>query len=300
MVNTRNNSLEVPIDASAMLVDSKEENGVEATVKRFGFVNEDPMAELKNLRYETSMKEYQSQFEMLLNQVDITESQSISMFIVGLPASIALNTTSGWNANNSVSYPPKNTTTTLALPTPNAHTVNKFSANLVSALKRLLSQKEFVEKRAKNQFFYYDKKYVTGHKCDGQYLTNNNHEVERPRGWGWLSTLGTIQWNFKVLTMQFYYEGPKVVLRETHQSELAWLIGKQMSKLVSQTGKDQISSICCFGQSATLNLMQCGNDQSSLMNADSHQLLEECADGFDVPKELPPQRSFDHRIPLKE
>ncbi|GKF92728.1 hypothetical protein Tco_0279447 [Tanacetum coccineum] len=68
----------------------------EATVKRFGFVNEDPMAELKNLRYETSMKEYQSQFEMLLNQVDITESQSISMFKVGLPASIALNVRIFW------------------------------------------------------------------------------------------------------------------------------------------------------------------------------------------------------------
>ncbi|GJU59756.1 putative mitochondrial protein [Tanacetum coccineum] len=200
-----------------------------------------------------------------------------------------------------------------------------------------LSQKEFVEKRAKNQFFYYDKKYVPGHKCDGQLFEETpqslphislntlsgvpTHNTMRLKGHVlkqilhilidsgstynflniymakrvgskirttcplqvsvaggsklWLSTLGTIQLNFKDLTMQFYYEGPKVVLRETHQFELAWLIGKQMSKLVSQTGKDQISSMCCFGQSATLNLMQCDNDQSSLMNAESHQLLEE-------------------------
>ncbi|GKB94778.1 hypothetical protein Tco_0980915 [Tanacetum coccineum] len=140
------------------------------------------MAELKNLMYETSMKENQSQFEKLLNQLDITESQSISIFIVGLPASIELNvrmfrpkslvdafsladlqevtlavikqrntpllttpkTTSGWNANKSVRYPPKSTTTTLALPAPNNQIVNKFSANHVSAPKRLLSQKQFV------------------------------------------------------------------------------------------------------------------------------------------------------------
>ncbi|GKD63487.1 gypsy/ty3 retroelement polyprotein [Tanacetum coccineum] len=48
-----------------------------AIMKRFGPVNEDPMAELKNLRHDTSMKEYQSQFEKLLNLVDINESQSI-------------------------------------------------------------------------------------------------------------------------------------------------------------------------------------------------------------------------------
>ncbi|GKB18259.1 hypothetical protein Tco_0852182 [Tanacetum coccineum] len=35
----------------------------------------------------------------------------------------------------------------------------------------MLSQKEFVEKRAKNQCFYCDKKYVPGHKCEGQVFT---------------------------------------------------------------------------------------------------------------------------------
>ncbi|GKC29646.1 retrotransposon-related protein [Tanacetum coccineum] len=62
-----------------------------AILKRIGAVNEDPMAELKNLKYETTMKEYHSQSEKLINQVDITESQAISMFIGGLPASIELN-----------------------------------------------------------------------------------------------------------------------------------------------------------------------------------------------------------------
>ncbi|GJZ35754.1 retrotransposable element Tf2 [Tanacetum coccineum] len=131
-----------------------------AILQRFGAINEDPMAELKNLKYETTVKEYQSKFEKLMNQVDITESQAISMFIGGLPASIELNvrmfkprsltdafglaglqeatlaalkqrntpilttpkTTSGWNANRSVTYPSKSTITTLALPAPNNQT----------------------------------------------------------------------------------------------------------------------------------------------------------------------------------
>ncbi|GJT05969.1 gypsy/ty3 retroelement polyprotein [Tanacetum coccineum] len=63
----------------------------EAVLKRFGSINEDPMAELKNLRYGSSIKDYQSNFERLLNLVVISEHQSISMFIAGLPAAIELN-----------------------------------------------------------------------------------------------------------------------------------------------------------------------------------------------------------------
>nr|GEU50602.1 hypothetical protein [Tanacetum cinerariifolium] len=65
----------------------------EGILKRFGIVNEDLMAELKNLRYGNNMKEYQTRFEKLLTQVDITESQSVSMFIDGLPASMEINVT---------------------------------------------------------------------------------------------------------------------------------------------------------------------------------------------------------------
>nr|GEX34285.1 gypsy/Ty3 retroelement polyprotein [Tanacetum cinerariifolium] len=61
-----------------------------AILQRFEAINEDPMAGLKNLKYETTVKEYQSQFEKLMSQVDITESQAISMLIGGLPASIEL------------------------------------------------------------------------------------------------------------------------------------------------------------------------------------------------------------------
>ncbi|GKB00087.1 putative mitochondrial protein [Tanacetum coccineum] len=73
-----------------------------------------------------------------------------------------------------------------------------------------------------------------------------------------------------------------------------------MSKLVSQHGKAQISALCCVGQPATLNLMQCNSGQEMVLGADLTQLLQEYADVFEVPTELPPQRSFDHKIPLKE
>ncbi|GKG59938.1 hypothetical protein Tco_0609602, partial [Tanacetum coccineum] len=45
--------------------------------------------------------------------------------------------------------------------------------------------------------------------------------------------------------------------------------------------------------------MQCNTNQEEGVSAEIDQLLREYADVFDVPKEVPPQRSFDHMIPLK-
>ena len=56
--------------------------------------------------------------------------------------------------------------------------------------------------------------------------------------------------------MKFVYGGQKVLLRGTHQSELAWMSGRQMSKMVSQIGEHQMPTVCYTG-SASLNLMQC-------------------------------------------
>ncbi|GJW41348.1 hypothetical protein Tco_0067193 [Tanacetum coccineum] len=90
--------------------------------------------------------------------------------------------------------------------------------------------------------------------------------------------------------MKFYYEGQNVMLRGTHQSELAWLTRKQMTKLVSQAGKAQVSLMCCLDQPATLNLMQCNNDESNLMNANLNQLL----------KEYPPNQKDTIEVMVKE
>ncbi|GJT55980.1 MAK10-like protein [Tanacetum coccineum] len=50
------------------------------SIHMFGDANEDLMVELKNFRYKTNMKQYHSDFEALLNQVNITEAQSIGNY----------------------------------------------------------------------------------------------------------------------------------------------------------------------------------------------------------------------------
>ncbi|GJZ62090.1 gypsy/ty3 retroelement polyprotein [Tanacetum coccineum] len=180
----------------------------EAVLKRFGDANEDPMAELKNLRYKTTIKQYQSEFEALLNQVNITKAQAISMYIAGLPATIEMDvrmfkprsledafslsslqettlalvkqrynlilstprTTTNTFVNRNVTYPAKNTST-LDLPAPISQTVTKSNAVFGSRPRKILSQKKYNEKRSKNQCFYCDQNYIPGHKCEGQMFT---------------------------------------------------------------------------------------------------------------------------------
>nr|GFA10401.1 hypothetical protein [Tanacetum cinerariifolium] len=173
----------------------------EAILKRFGEVNQDPMAELKNLRYKTTMKQYQSDFKTLLNQVEITESQYVSMYIVGLPPSMEMHvrmfrpstlknafslsnfqeTTILLNKqrytsllptprttydNKNITYPTKPVTTTLALL--NTQTVTKYPVTNTTPQRKWLNQKEIREKRAKGLCFYCDERYMPGHKCSGQ------------------------------------------------------------------------------------------------------------------------------------
>ncbi|GJR37171.1 gypsy/ty3 retroelement polyprotein [Tanacetum coccineum] len=126
----------------------------EAVLKIFGDANEDPMAELKNLRCKTTMKQYQSDFKALLNQVNITEAQAINMYIVGLPATIKINVRmfkprslkDAFSLSSlNVTYPAKNTST-LALPAPISQTITKSNAMFGCRPRKMLSQKKYDEK----------------------------------------------------------------------------------------------------------------------------------------------------------
>ncbi|GJW18472.1 LysM domain-containing GPI-anchored protein 2 [Tanacetum coccineum] len=167
-------------------------------LSRFGEVYDDPLVELKNLKQTTDVQSYQDKFEMLLNKVDLSEAQAVSMFMgglkgeVGVPlrmfkpvtmkdvsclakmqeATVALTKTRLQYAPNSsykyqqsnmapktTTYPPK--PPLLALPSaPKVGSANP--------MRKQLTQKELEEKRAKNQCFYCDQRYVPGHKCNGQ------------------------------------------------------------------------------------------------------------------------------------
>nr|GEV55749.1 NBS-containing resistance-like protein [Tanacetum cinerariifolium] len=61
-----------------------------AILAKFGNVYEDPMSELKNLKYETTAREYEDAFDSLLSRVEVSEEHAVSLFMGGLPTEIEM------------------------------------------------------------------------------------------------------------------------------------------------------------------------------------------------------------------
>ena len=59
-------------------------------LRRFGSVFDDPLMELKKLKQDNSVKEYQEKFEDLLNRVELSEKHAISLFLGGLKNEISI------------------------------------------------------------------------------------------------------------------------------------------------------------------------------------------------------------------
>ncbi|GKB17084.1 putative mitochondrial protein [Tanacetum coccineum] len=143
----------------------------QAILARFGNVYDETMSELKFLKNENTVKEYEDAFDSLLSRVEVSEEHVVSLFISGLRTKIEMGGRSAFVPNNS-RYSNASTSTFLKplLTTPNtpSNNVTVKPNTLVAVQNKRLSQKEYAEKRANNLCFYCDQNYVLGHKCSGQ------------------------------------------------------------------------------------------------------------------------------------
>nr|GEV05791.1 hypothetical protein [Tanacetum cinerariifolium] len=179
----------------------------DAIALRFGSVYDDPMALLKNAKYDKSAKEYQDTFDTLLSRVEVSEEHAISLYLGGLPTELDMSVrifrpktlsdayclttlqeatleavrkksrpfTNQSNSRFGVSNANGTTNKLAFLPKPNTPTPG--------SVRKQLTQKEYEEKRSKNLCFYCDQKYIHGHKCSGQLysllaLADNDEEKE--------------------------------------------------------------------------------------------------------------------------
>ena len=108
----------------------------------------------------------------------------------------------------------------------------------------------------------------------------------------WLSTLGWVRCDFKNLIMEYNYNGRKIVLRGTHQTTLKWMQGKTKSN--GRAISPELSAITVCDYASTLLQLESKVGCSE----EIQQVLSEYESVFDVPKELPPKRAHDHKIPL--
>ena len=118
----------------------------------------------------------------------------------------------------------------------------------------------------------------------------------------WLETLGEIKWDFRELRMEFKIQGRKHVLRgSTSQVDLKIVDSKQMNKLLTSSSECSLIQL----NNIQIDLLQCFSNYVNMEQQESiPEVIQELLTHFDhlfqEPSQLPPHRTHDHRIPLKE
>ncbi|KAL4376913.1 hypothetical protein GQ457_02G033300 [Hibiscus cannabinus] len=108
----------------------------------------------------------------------------------------------------------------------------------------------------------------------------------------WLTSLGSIQWNFAALSMVFEWQGSTVTLKGLQPQPLSCMGPKTCSKALKS---------CATPHSACLLLLSSHMEVKLSKDCESaaiRKLLVDYEDVFREPTELPPERGHDHRIPL--
>ncbi|GJU23444.1 putative alpha/beta hydrolase fold protein [Tanacetum coccineum] len=307
----------------------------EGILKRFRVVNEDPIAELKNLRPQT-----------LADAFSLANFQEASLAVIkqkNTPLLPIPKFNNNYYANKNVNYPSKALTVTA--PVPNTQLVTKYPSLPNPVPRKQLSQKEFVKKRAKNLCFYCDQKYMPGHKCSGQMYSLEISSPEEDVDLSLEETLNEVDQEnhresellisecYPVISLNAMSRIPTYntmrmksnVAKHTLHSLLDtgsthnFLDLFTTKKLGCKTIQDQqfIADVMVLplgGCELVLGIQWLSTlgtikwnfqdlaspDPNTPYDFELRNFLLVYGDVFVVPIELPPQRSYDHRIPLKD
>ena len=121
----------------------------------------------------------------------------------------------------------------------------------------------------------------------------------------WLSTLGTIKWNFKHLTMEFKFQGQNHILRGLRGKNVKIIKEAQLHKAMHSAAHLCMLQLLPRKIHSDDSLMTEVNLQVNILNCETTlSSIEEVAEDykalFQEPQGLPPYRGvFDHKIPLK-
>jgi len=115
----------------------------------------------------------------------------------------------------------------------------------------------------------------------------------------WLSQLGTIQWNFKTLQMEFCWKGKRHVLRELQRPKVKIIQGTQLPQAMEEGFHLCMMQLLLKPGVYAEDWCYLNLHQEAIPNQLS-PLLNQYSDLFSKPVGLPPSRGvFDHKIPLK-
>ncbi|GJS36257.1 protein ABC transporter 1, mitochondrial [Tanacetum coccineum] len=175
-------------------------NGI---LQRFGTMFDDPVSEIRKIKYQSNAKDYHDAFDTLLSWVDVSEEHAVSFYLGGLPTEIEIgvrmfiprtladayqltnlqeatleaikkknktvvHSQQGRFDGGSNGYGNNVKLPLLHVPSSSSNWRSKPNTPVGAPIRKQMRQKEYQEKRAQNLCFYYDQKYTPSHKCSGQ------------------------------------------------------------------------------------------------------------------------------------
>ncbi|GMJ07956.1 hypothetical protein HRI_004464800 [Hibiscus trionum] len=133
-----------------------------------------------------------------------------------------------------------------------------------------------------------------GHQFSADFLVLPLNGCDMVLGVQWLASLGSIQWDFSTLMMQFTHEREAICWKGLHPGSIQWLQDSKGSKMLKGNRITPGMSLLTMNTQLELLLKKDEN------RADLQQLLEEFAEVFREPQGLPPKRGHEHRIVLQD
>ena len=116
----------------------------------------------------------------------------------------------------------------------------------------------------------------------------------------WLKSLGPIQWDFNTLSMRFKVQDLDVCFRGLQGGAIHVASKNQMSKLSKASSKGVLTMLISESSLLQLELPTLSDTLDQQQQWELQVLLQQYASLFETPTSLPPKRSHDHEIPLKD
>lgn len=122
----------------------------------------------------------------------------------------------------------------------------------------------------------------------------------------WLVTLGDITWNFSELKMVIPNGNKKVTLRRLQPNSVKLISTKKTSKLLQNSSEVALACMGTLSEVTTESNSEPSETGACLLSLEaqpyepSELLLQSFQDLFEKPQQLPPSRTHDHGIVLKE
>ncbi|GJW85141.1 putative mitochondrial protein [Tanacetum coccineum] len=182
-------------------------------IQRFGTVFDDPMAELKNVKYDSNAKEYQDKFDDLLSKVEIRVEHSVILYLGRLPTEFDMGVRM---------FKPQTLADAYCLTNLQEATLNVVKKN--NKVQFGTSSSRFRSNGVLAEHNELKEEFVDAYEILEEMETEEfQPQISLNALSRWLSTLGDIKCNFKDLKMEFVYNNKKMAIRGSHKTAIQWV-----------------------------------------------------------------------------